>query len=210
VVAVLSPYHHPHPGQVLSTDHAAYRTPLGEVPVAASLVDRIASELRRRGKCDLQRLRNDPEHSLEIELPFLQRALSDPFSLVPIMLADQSAPVAEALGHALASVLQDQPCLLVASSDLSHYYPDAVARRLDQEMLERIRAFDPVAVLRAEEEGAAYACGRGAIAAALWAAKDLGGDRVRILHYANSGDVTGDYNAVVGYGAAVILRSRAT
>jgi hypothetical protein len=79
---------------------------------------------------------------------------------------------------------------------------------LDKELLRRVEAFDPQAVLSAEEEGVGFACGRGAVAAVLWAAKALGADTVKILHYATSGDVTGDDSEVVGYGAAVIMRSR--
>src|SRR5206468_2176712 len=111
------------------------------------------------------------------------------------------------LGHALAATLRGRPALLVVSSDLSHYRPQPVARKLDAELLRRIAAFDPQAVLAAEEQGAGSACGIGAIAAVLWAARDLGADRVDVLRYATSGDVTGDYEAVVGYGAAVIWQS---
>jgi hypothetical protein len=77
---------------------------------------------------------------------------------------------------------------------------------LDREMLRRVEAFDPQGVLEAERQGAGFACGRGAIAAALWTAQSLGADRVRVLDYATSGDVTRDYDSVVGYGAAVITR----
>jgi len=87
--------------------------------------------------------------------------------------------------------------------------PDSVARRLDAELLARIEAFSPEAVLEAEDEGVGFACGRGAVAAVLWAAADLGANRVQILAYANSGDVTGDASSVVGYGAAVIYRTEA-
>jgi hypothetical protein len=73
-------------------------------------------------------------------------------------------------------------------------------------MLRRVEAFDPEAVLHAEEEGKGFACGRGALATVLWAARELGANRVQILHYATSGDVTGDYSQVVGYGAAVVTR----
>jgi MEMO1 family protein len=123
------------------------------------------------------------------------------------MLRDQDRPVSEAVGHALATALTGSKALLVASSDLSHFYPVPIARSLDHELLARIQAFDPVAVLNAEEEGVGFACGRGAIAAVLWAAGDLGADQVRLLGYANSGDVTGDQDSVVGYGAAVIFRA---
>jgi AmmeMemoRadiSam system protein B len=74
-------------------------------------------------------------------------------------------------------------------------------------MLRLVEAFDPAGVLQAEEEGRGYACGRGALASVMWAAQTLGADTVRVLHYATSGDITGDFSQVVGYGAAAIFRS---
>jgi hypothetical protein len=207
VVAVISPLHHLHPGHILTTGHDAYATPLGSVPVAQALVQSLETILRSEAGLQLERVRNDAEHSLEIELPFLQRVMPGSFELLPIMLRDQSHQASEALGHALSKVLKGQSAILVGSSDLSHFYPDPVARRLDAVVLDRIQAFDPAGVLAAEEEGLGFACGRGAIAATLWASRDLGADRVQILRHATSGDVTGDRSAVVGYGAAVIYRA---
>lgn len=206
-VAVVSPMHQPYAGQVLSSGHGAYSTPLGEILIDQDCLARLEAALHASGPIRIERIINDSEHSLEIELPFLQRSLSPGFRLLPVMLRDQDRPVAEAVGHALASVLTGSTPLLVASSDLSHFYPAPIARSLDQELLARVEAFDPAAVLTAEEEGVGFACGRAAIAAVLWAAGDLGADRVRLLSYANSGDVTGDFDSVVGYGAAVVYRA---
>ena len=114
--------------------------------------------------------------------------------------------VARGLGRALAAVLRGRSGLLVASTDLSHYYAHETARLLDAEMLRRVEALDPEAVLSAEDEGAGFACGAGALAAVLWAARDLGADSVRILRYATSGDATGENDGVVGYAAAVVTR----
>jgi AmmeMemoRadiSam system protein B len=180
---------------------------LGAVEVDEEALARLTEALARSGIV-LDRVAQDPEHSLEIELPFAQRALAPGFRLLPIMLRDQSRPVVEAVGHALAGLLTDRRSLLVASSDLSHFFPGTVARRLDEELLSRVRAFDPAAVLHAEDEGVGFACGKGALAAVLWAAAGLGADRVEILHYAHSGDVTGDHDSVVGYGAAVVYNSK--
>jgi hypothetical protein len=102
--------------------------------------------------------------------------------------------------------LEDQAALLVASTDLSHFYDQEQAIRLDSEMLHQVEAFDPLGVLQAEEEGKGFACGRNALAAVLWAARDLGANTVQILKHATSGDVTGDYSGVVGYAAAAITR----
>jgi AmmeMemoRadiSam system protein B len=81
---------------------------------------------------------------------------------------------------------------------------------LDEELLRRVAAFDPDAVMSAEDEGAGFACGRGAIATALWAARELGANRVSVVRHATSGDISGNYDAVVGYGSCVIWESGAT
>jgi AmmeMemoRadiSam system protein B len=108
----------------------------------------------------------------------------------------------------LAEVLKTKNALLVASTDLSHFNSQALAREYDLEMLRRIESFDPEGVLKAEEEGVGFACGRGAVAAVLWAARELGGNFVQTLNYATSGDVSGDFHQVVGYGAAVITKNK--
>jgi AmmeMemoRadiSam system protein B len=206
VVVVISPLHQPHISQVLTTGHDAYGTPLGRLPVDQKLLQRFEAELIENDGIEITHVRNDGEHSVEIELPFLQRVLPQPFRLLPLMLRDQSRPTVEAVVHALGKVLSDQSAILVASSDLSHFYPQPMAERLDAELLSRIEAFDPPGVLSAEEEGVGFACGRAAISSVLRVCKDLGADSVKVLHHATSGDVTGDYHSVVGYGAAVIYR----
>ena len=122
------------------------------------------------------------------------------------MVRDVSPRLTRLLGKCLAQVLQERDALLVASSDLSHFYPQEVAEVLDKAMLHQVQALDPEGVLRVEEEGKGFACGRGALAAVLWAAKELGADTATILQHATSGDVTGDYRQVVGYAAAVFTQ----
>jgi MEMO1 family protein len=153
-------------------------------------------------------VREDSEHSLEIELPFLQRALSGEFKLVPLMLRDQSYSMAEKLGGAIAEVVGDaDDTLLVASSDLSHFYTETAAHALDQIMLGHIEKFDPQAVIRADDESQAFACGRAAIASVLVAARALGANRVKVVGYGTSADASGDRSRVVGYGAAAICKT---
>jgi AmmeMemoRadiSam system protein B len=207
LVAVISPMHYPYPQPLLTTAHGAYVTPLGVIPVDQPAVGALDERLQKRLGFGLARVANDSEHSLEIELPFLQRVLGGPFLLLPVMVRDQSARTAQALGEALAEVLADRRALLVASSDLSHYYPQKMANSLDDEMLRQVAAFDPQGVIHIEEVGKGFACGRAAVAAVLWAARGLGANRVQILRHATSGEVTGDYNQVVGYGAAVMTRA---
>jgi MEMO1 family protein len=203
LVAVVSPMHHPYPYPLLTTLHRAYWTPLGEIEVDQNAVDLLDQTLESRIGWGLTRIGHDPEHSLEIELPFLQRILTGAFKLLPVMVRDQSRATVFALGEALGEVLLDKNVLLVASTDLSHFYSQQTAKKLDGELLRRVEEFDPQAVLDAEEEGKGFACGRGALAAVMWGAKLLGAKNARVLRHATSGDVTLDYEQVVGYGAAI-------
>ncbi len=203
LVAVISPFHNLARYPLITTAHDAYGTPLGNVEVDKTALTELSSHL----DIPVTPVYADKEHSLEIELPFLQRALTNEFRLLPIMIRAQESDVARKLGHALAQVLKDKNALLVASTDLSHFYDQNTANILDAEMLRRFESFDPESIFDAETTGKAFACGHAAVAAVLWAARDLGANRVRILNHATSGDVTGDTSSVVGYGAAVVLKS---
>lgn len=212
VVVLVSPMHHPYQEALLTTAHDAYQTPLGDILVYKEALDKLDVYLEKELGYGLARIEYDREHSLEIELPFLQRALEGEFQLIPVMMRDQSRQAAKGLGKALATLfnpgefLHRVPSVMVASTDLSHFYPQSEANRLDENMLDAIQSFDPELVILTDEKGEGYACGRGAVAAVLWASKMLGAENVERLHYATSGDVTGDYSSVVGYGAAVITR----
>jgi MEMO1 family protein len=207
LVAILSPMHQPYYEPLLTTAHTAYATPLGQIPVDGEAIAALDSHLSEALGYGLTRVANDQEHSLEIELPFLQRSLTGDFKLLPVMVRAQSPKVSQRLGAALAETLRGRNALLVASTDLSHFHTQKEALSFDTEMLRRIESFSPEDVFSAEEEGKGFACGLGALTAVLWAAKELGADTVKVLRHATSGDVTGDYSQVVGYGAAVIIRS---
>jgi MEMO1 family protein len=207
LVAVLSPMHQPYYEPLLTSAHAAYATPLGEVPVDKDAVADLDARLQTALGQGLTPVAYDREHSLEIELPFLQRTLSGGFSLLPVMVRSQSTKISEALGVALAETLRGKNALVVASTDLSHFYTQKEAVAFDTEMLRRIESFSPEDVYCAEKEQKGFACGLGALTAVLWAARALGGDSVKVLRQATSGDVTGDFSSVVGYGAAVVMKT---
>ena len=206
LVAIISPIHRPYRSPVLTSGHDAYATPLGTVPIDKAALARF--DVCLKDECGLTafKVREDQEHALEIQLPFLQQALKSPFKLLPIMLSDTHLPRVEAVGHALSTAIQGQRALLIGSSDLSHFYPQEVAEQLDREMLSRITALQPERVLSAEREGVGFACGRAAIAAVIIAALDLGANRTKLLSYATSGAITGDHQSVVGYGSVALFR----
>lgn len=199
VVAIVAPNHRiRNYAPYLTTSHAAYWTPLGEVPLADELVAALDARL------GLSRVRRDEEHSLEIQLPFLQVALAGKFQLLPVMLNDHSSNACYALGEALADLLHGRNALLVASTDLSHFEDAKTAARLDSAVTDRIAAFDPDGLLDVLATGKGKACGGGPTVAVMLAARALGADRAKLLKYATSGDVTGDYHRVVGYAAAAL------
>src|SRR5258707_2193956 len=200
-VVVVGPMHHPIPGATLTSGHSDYQTPLGTVPIDREIVDRIGKRV------PLTPIRNDPEHSIEIELPFLQHILTPGFTLVPLMLRDQSAERAKLLGAALVDALQDRHPLLIASSDLSHFYPQDTAHTLDKLILDRVAAMDAQGVVDHNEGRTAFACGYGAIATVLNVLHAWGTYHAEIVGYGTSGDVTGDFGQVVGYGAAAFWRT---
>ncbi len=209
LVAVVSPMHHPYAAPLLTSAHDAYATPLGVIPIDRAAVEALDAGLNARLGYGLTPVANDPEHSLEIELPFLQRALASDFQLLPVMVRAQMPEVSRALGAALAETLRGRNALLVASTDLSHFYPQEIANAFDAEMLRQIEAFSPEGAFEAERTGKGFACGLGALTAVLWAAHELGADTVKLLRHATSGDVTGDHSSVVGYGAAAVLHRAA-
>ena len=208
LVAVISPMHQPYSEPLLTTAHASYSTPLGDIPVDKDALSALDEALQAKIGQRLTPVAYDEEHSLEIELPFLQRSLTADFKLLPVMVRSQAPKAAEALGAPLAEVLKGKNALLVASTDLSHFYPQEIAKALDSEMLRCFESFDPQAVFVMEASGRGQACGHAAVAAVLWAARALGADTVQVLRHATSGDVTGDYGQVVGYGAAVVLKTK--
>ena len=124
------------------------------------------------------------------------------------MLRQQSRETARQMGEALAETLTGKNFLLVASTDLSHFHNQAAANLLDEAMLAQVAAFSPEGIFEMDETGKGEACGLGALAAVLWAAKALGAETVKVLKHATSGDVTGDFQSVVGYGAAVVMKGK--
>jgi AmmeMemoRadiSam system protein B len=207
LVAVISPMHQPYYESLITTSHTAYSTPLGNIPVDRDALKELNAALQADLGVGLTSVPRDREHSLEIELPFLQRVFQSEWKLLPVMVRGQEPRLSQALGHALANVLRGKKFALVASTDLSHFYDQNTANALDSEMLRRFESFEPDSIFDAERTGKGFACGHAAVAAVLWAARELGGNKVKVLHHATSGDVTGDYSSVVGYGAAVVLKS---
>lgn len=207
LVVVVGPMHHPYHEPLITTIHDAYSTPVGDVLVDKDALRELDAALRSEIGFGLSPVGNDPEHSLEIELPFLQRALPSHWKLLPVMERARDPRVSQGLGNALARVLRGKNFILVASTDLSHFHNQQTALAYDRTMLQAIESFDPAKAFDLERAGKGFACGLGAFTAVMWAARELGADTVKVLRHATSGNMTGDYSSVVGYGAAVILKN---
>jgi AmmeMemoRadiSam system protein B len=188
-------------GGLAFADFDAWHTPLGDVPVDQELVAALDKQL------PLRHIGRDSEHSLEVQLPFMQTALTD-FKLVPIMMGDPSPAVCRELGLAIANVVRDRNALLVASTDLSHYYPYQHAKRLDENTLKYVLDFDPEGLAAALARNEAHACGGGPVAAIMFAARELGAIQAHLVKYATSGDVWEDRTQVVGYAAVSLVKGQ--
>ncbi len=206
LVVILSPYHQYHPDAILTTSHQAYQTPLGIVPVDLDSLEAVDRALQERAGIQLKRIKNDGEHAVEILLPFFQRALQGEFRLLPLMIRQQDPPLMKILGTILADLVKKKQAILTASTDLSHFHPADKARELDQTIINHIKTLNPEGLFQAQDQGSGSACGIGAMAAVIWAAKDEPPVTAYHLDYAHSGDITGDNSSVVGYTAAVISR----
>jgi len=209
-VVVIAPSHYEAFGFSSVFDGAAYTTPLGEVPVDQAFAAKLATGNKR---IRLSSAGHTPtpdklEHSIEVQLPFLQRTLGQ-FQLVPIIMGDQSYENCRALGLALAKLVQGTNTLIVASSDLSHYHQYDEAVTMDHKTLKGVEEWDYLDLSRNLDLRIWEACGGGPIVAAMIASERLGASQAKLLKYANSGDVTGDKTRVVGYGAVALVKAAA-
>ncbi len=199
-VVVVGPSHQEYFDGVSVYPGSGFRTPLGEVAIS----DEVRTAIVRGGKhIRLSVAGHRSEHSVEVQVPFLQRALGS-FSFVPVVMGDQSPELCTDLAEALAAAAAGRNILLVASSDLSHYHPYEEALALDRRVIDLVESFEPLRLMESLEHRHLEACGGGPIVAVMLAARKLGANTARVVHYCNSGDVTGDKGAVVGYLSAMI------
>ena len=179
-----------------------WKTPLGEVPIDSKLADALIA------KAPL--LRDDSaaharEHSLEVQLPFLQRLLPS-FTFVPICLGAPRYNMAEEVGNAIADVVgaETEPVGIVASSDLNHYEDQTTTLRKDELAIRQVVALNPKELWKVVDESDVSMCGYIPTTTMLIAAKRLGAAHARVIKHATSGDINHDYSHVVGYASIII------
>jgi hypothetical protein len=199
-IVLLGP-NHTGMGSGVAVSRETWRTPLGDVDADHEAVEKL---WRGCDIVDLDETAHRLEHSLEVQLPFLQYIYGE-FRIVPICLAIQDLETSHELARCLAD-LEMRDVLFLASSDFTHYEPAEEARRKDMEAINHLLAMDERRFLQTVYNLDITACGYGAIATCLAAAKLHGATRAELLKYGNSGDITGDYSSVVAYSAILFRR----
>ncbi|MEO0105994.1 MAG: AmmeMemoRadiSam system protein B [candidate division WOR-3 bacterium] len=203
-VIVIGPSHR-HGFYGASVDKMAGRkTPLGKVDFDTELAESIIKQNPKVIKYDPDA--HSEEHSVEIQIPFLQVVLKK-FKIVEIVMGSQDYNTCVALSDAIVNATKSRKVLIIASSDLSHYHNQEKAEELDNLVINAIERFDPELLYKRLSSDSCEACGGGPIITVMLAVKKFGVDKARVLVYGTSGNITGDYAQVVGYLSAAFFKS---
>jgi AmmeMemoRadiSam system protein B len=201
VAVLVGPSHRAAFSGVALYPRGSFETPLGPIEVAEDVAGSLADQTPIITESPAL---HGPEHSLEMQLPFLRRVLPAT-PIVPMIMGFQSESTMRSLGDALAAVLTGRRALLIASSDLSHYLDARVASVTDREVLDCVERFDADGLMALLRDRPEHACGGGPMVSVMLASRALGARGGRVLRYADSGDVSGDKKAVVGYMSAAFV-----
>ncbi|MHC1755697.1 MAG: MEMO1 family protein [Methanosarcina sp.] len=188
-------------GSPVSVSRETWKTPLGTIDVDLELADGFLGSI-----VDADELGHKYEHSIEVQLPFLQYRFGQGFKILPICMGMQDEETAVEVGNLVADLISEsgKRVVIIASSDFTHYETAEHAKEIDSEVIDAILNFNISDMYGRLYQRDASVCGYGPIASMLSASQKLGGSRATLLKYANSGDVSGDTNAVVGYAAIIV------
>jgi len=202
LVIILGPSHHLGGSVAVLQTEGAWATPLGQPPINADMATTLLESCPdlTEGTHKLEY-----EHSLEVQLPFLQHLYGETLSIVPIMMLDQSWEIAESLAAAIVQACKQQDVVIIASTDMTHQQPAPVAREQDMRLVKYMEELDPQGLLAERARRGITMCGYGPTAAMLAAAKQLGAQRGELITYSNSGDVQ-PMPTVVGYVSLKVVR----
>lgn len=203
-IILLGPNHTGYGAQFSIVKEGAWQTPLGEVPIESELAGNILKECKYIEEDNLAHVY---EHSLEVELPFLQY-INQNIAIVPIAFFPAEIQVLQKIGRDIAAVIKrlnlQSSTLLVASSDMTHYEPQAQAQEKDNQAIQAILELDEKRLLKKIHELEISMCGYVPVAVMLVAAKELGAKKAKLVKYMTSGDVTQDTSSVVGYAGVIV------
>lgn len=202
-VVIFGPNHTGLGSGLAAAEGGFWKTPFGEVEVDSDTINDIAhnSEI-----VDLDDSAHVAEHSIEVQIPFLQYLYESEFKLAPICFLMQDITSSVEVGEAVAKALRGKNAVIIASSDMSHYESQELAKRKDKLVTDAVEALDQKRLYNVIESNDISACGYGPIAALIAASKFIGAKEAKLLCYKTSGDVTSDYSAVVGYAAAAFTK----
>jgi hypothetical protein len=200
-ILVIGVRHYPHGAPLAILSEGAWRTPLGDIPIESSLAVRLRKECTALREDSVAHSR---EHSLEVELPFLQ-VLAPEFSLVPVAVGTVRFEELRETGEGIARALQNTPAdvLIVTSSDMNHYEDDGITRDKDKKAIDRMLQLDPQGLYDVCREEHISMCGLGPAVTMLTAIKQLGASTAELVRYATSGDINGNRDEVVGYAGMI-------
>jgi MEMO1 family protein len=203
-VVIISPSHREYFPGVCLYDGDGYETPLGKLPVNREMIEELTqdSKLIYKGTQG-----HGSEHAVEVHLPFLQYIIQNEFKIIPVVMGDQSKIFIDELATKLARVIDDNT-IIIASSDLSHFFSRKDADRMDSIVEKRINDFDFDMLQRDFENKTCEACGGGPIVALMQTASLVNKKNSLVIHRSDSGDTTGDLSEVVGYLSAVVYGSK--
>jgi AmmeMemoRadiSam system protein B len=203
VVVILGPNHTGRGSAISIMNDGVWRTPLGDVEIDTETANRIvqASDI-----VDVDDRAHVHEHSVELQLPFLQYLYGSEFKFVPICLMMQDLVSSREVGKAVASALNGKNGLVIASSDLTHYEPQERAESKDKMAIDAALALDEERYYNVVESYGISTCGYGPVIATMTASKELGAKNAELLCYKTSGDVLGDRSAVVGYASMAFTK----
>ncbi len=196
VVVLFGPNHTGVGSALAVMSEGVWRTPLGDVEIDVQTAKQI---LRESHIIDVDERAHAREHSIELQLPFLQYLYGSTFNFVPICFLMQDLESSREVGQAVAKALSGKNALLIASTDLTHYEPQERAEKQDKKAIEAAIKMNEKQYYSAVESYGISTCGYGPTVAAIVAANALGARKARLLCYKTSGDITGDFSAVVGY-----------
>ncbi len=202
-VVVLGPNHTGEGSGLAIMNEGAWRTPFGDVEIDGLVADSIVKET---SVLDVDDVAHRHEHSIEVQLPFLQYLYGSGFKFVPICFLMQDLESAREVGRALTEALAGRNAVVVASSDFTHYESQASVNRKDMAALQAVKALDEKKFYEILEAENVTACGYAPIAALLTFAKGMGAEKAELLSHRTSGDITGDTASVVGYAAVTIKK----
>lgn len=203
IVVILGPNHTGQGSGLAVMKEGVWRTPLGDAQIDKETADQI---LRGSGIIDVDELAHVYEHSIEVQLPFLQYLYGSAFKFVPISFLMQDFESSHEVGQAVAEALRGKNAVVIASTDMTHYEPQEKAEKKDGKALSALEKLDEREFFSTVEGYNITACGYGPVVALVTAVKLLGARKGQILCYKTSGDVIGDYSAVVGYASVAFTK----